>query len=240
VVSRGVIVNADDFGQSAGINRGVIEAHEHGIVTSASLMVRGVAASEAATYARARTGFSIGLHVDLYEWSREQGEWICLYDRVDNGEAAAVAKEIGEQIECFRDLLGRDPTHIDSHQHVHKADPARTILIERATTLGVPLRHFSPLVRHTGEFCGQAPDGRTIPGNITASHLAALLRGLPPGVTELGCHPGYADDVSTMYRHERVVEVQALCAAEVRRVFEETNVRLISFLDVSWVFSVSR
>jgi predicted glycoside hydrolase/deacetylase ChbG (UPF0249 family) len=86
VVSRGVIVNADDFGQSAGINRGVIEAHEHGIVTSASLMVRDVAASEAATYARARPGFSIGLHVDLSEWSRQQGEWICLYERVDNGD----------------------------------------------------------------------------------------------------------------------------------------------------------
>ena len=38
---RAVIVNADDFGQSAGINRGVIEAHERGVVTSASLMVAG-------------------------------------------------------------------------------------------------------------------------------------------------------------------------------------------------------
>lgn len=50
--SRFLIVNADDFGQSPGVNRGIIEAHEHGIVTSASLMVRWPAATEAAAYGR--------------------------------------------------------------------------------------------------------------------------------------------------------------------------------------------
>ena len=44
---RSLIVNADDFGQSRGVNRGVIEAHERGIVTSASLMVRWPAAESA-------------------------------------------------------------------------------------------------------------------------------------------------------------------------------------------------
>jgi len=47
-----LIVNADDFGQSTGINRGIIEAHERGVVTSASLMVRWPAAIDAAQYAR--------------------------------------------------------------------------------------------------------------------------------------------------------------------------------------------
>src|SRR5436190_23980393 len=64
---RAVIVNADDFGQSAGINRGIIEAHERGIVTSASLMVRWPAAPAAAAYACAHRGLSVGLHVDLGE-----------------------------------------------------------------------------------------------------------------------------------------------------------------------------
>ncbi len=50
---RYLIVNADDFGLSEGVNRGIIRAHEQGIVTSASLMVRGAAAAEAARYARA-------------------------------------------------------------------------------------------------------------------------------------------------------------------------------------------
>ena len=49
IAQRYLIVNADDFGQSPGINRGVIEAHENGIVTSASLMVRWPAAAEPGT-----------------------------------------------------------------------------------------------------------------------------------------------------------------------------------------------
>jgi hypothetical protein len=48
---RLLIVNADDLGCSRGVNRGIIEAHERGIVTSASLMVNRPAASEAAEYA---------------------------------------------------------------------------------------------------------------------------------------------------------------------------------------------
>src|SRR5256885_15259517 len=45
--ARHLIVNADDFGLSAGVNAGIIRAHEHGILTSASLMVRGAAAASA-------------------------------------------------------------------------------------------------------------------------------------------------------------------------------------------------
>ena len=57
-VDRILIVNADDFGQSPGVNAGVIEAHERGIVTSASMMVCWPAAAGAADYARARGSHS--------------------------------------------------------------------------------------------------------------------------------------------------------------------------------------
>src|SRR5206468_2930594 len=58
-----VVVNADDLGLSPGVNRGIIEAHERGIVTSASLMVRWPAAAEAAAYARSRPQLGVGLHL---------------------------------------------------------------------------------------------------------------------------------------------------------------------------------
>jgi predicted glycoside hydrolase/deacetylase ChbG (UPF0249 family) len=64
---RYLIVNADDFGQSDGINQGVVKAYERGIVTSASLMVRWPTASAAAVYARAHPDLSLGLHIDLGE-----------------------------------------------------------------------------------------------------------------------------------------------------------------------------
>ena len=72
---RQLIVNADDFGLSPGVNRGTVRAHEHGVVTSASLMVRGAAVAEAAAYARANPRLSVGLHLDLWEWECRDGEW---------------------------------------------------------------------------------------------------------------------------------------------------------------------
>src|SRR5437870_11469633 len=116
---RYLIVNADDFGQSPGVNRGIIEAHEHGIVTSTSLMVRWPAAAEAVEYVRKRPGFSLGLHIDLGEWVYRDENWTPLYQVVPLDDVAAVKEEISRQLAAFRNLAGRDPTHIDSHQHVH-------------------------------------------------------------------------------------------------------------------------
>ena len=62
---RRVIVNGDDFGASLGINRGIVEAHERGVLTSASLMVDGPAAPDAVARARANPALSVGLHLEL-------------------------------------------------------------------------------------------------------------------------------------------------------------------------------
>ena len=65
---------------------GVAEAHERGIVTSASLMVRWDAADTAAAYARSRPQLGVGLHLDLGEWVHRDGTWVALYERVDLGD----------------------------------------------------------------------------------------------------------------------------------------------------------
>ena len=125
---RYLIVNADDFGLSAGTNRGIFQAHEHGIVTSASLMVRQQAAAEAIEEARRFHKLSLGLHLDLGEWSYRDGEWRQVYQMVPADDMVAVEAEILRQIELFRQLAGRDPTHLDSHQHVHNHQPMRGCL----------------------------------------------------------------------------------------------------------------
>jgi predicted glycoside hydrolase/deacetylase ChbG (UPF0249 family) len=230
--SRAVIVNADDFGQSAGISRGIVEAHERGIVTSASLMVRWPAAAAAAAYARAHPRLSVGLHVDLGESIYRDGEWAALYERVDRCQAAAVEAEIRAQVSVCRELLQRDPTHLDSHQHIHTEEPARSILEGIAGELGVPLRHYSLRVQHEGRFYGQGRTGTPLAAGITAAHLIDLLRGLPDGITEVACHPGFADDLETMYRTERQVEVEALCDPAVRRAVRDGGIELIGFGDL--------
>src|SRR4030095_15505240 len=139
---RQLIVNADDFGQSRGINSGVIEAHKHGIVTSASLMVRWPHAREASDYARDRN-LSVGLHVDLGEWIFIDGQWTVLYEVVQAQDAAAVRDEVERQLNRFRELLDREPTHLDSHQHVHRDEPAHSIVLGLADDIGIPCRGYS-------------------------------------------------------------------------------------------------
>src|SRR6185503_13954375 len=77
---RSLIVNADDFGLSPGVNAGVARTHEQGILTSASLMVRRPAAAAAAEYAQGTPALGVGLHVDLGEWARIDGEWKAVYE----------------------------------------------------------------------------------------------------------------------------------------------------------------
>lgn len=226
---RYLIVNADDFGLSEGVNRGIIEAHERGIVTSASLMVRGAAVEEAARYARLHPALSLGLHLDLCEWIYKDGAWEPLYEVVPFEDGVAVAAEVSSQIESFRQIAGLEPTHLDSHQHVHRSEPLRSMMIEAANRLGVPLRHHSPLITYSGSFYGQTAKGEPYPEGISLDWLLDIIRALPAGVTELGCHPGFSNNLESTYRLEREEEVRVLCDAHVREVIRAEGIELCSF-----------
>ena len=229
---RCLIVNADDFGQSPGVNRGIITAHEHGIVTSASLMVRWPAAAEAAALASEYPLLSVGLHVDLGEWRYLDGSWIPAYVVVSIDDRAAVVAQIARQLDSFHRLVGQAPTHLDSHQHVHRDEPVRSVLLEAARELGVPLRHFSPDVEYCGSFYGQTNRNEPYPFGISVEGLTQLLHSLPLGTTELGCHPGEGADLDSMYCAERSDEIRVLCDPRIRDTLRTSSIRLQSFHDI--------
>ena len=228
---RGLIVNADDLGLSEGVNRGIFEAHDHGIVTSASLMVRGAAAEAGVAGAVQRPALAIGLHVDLGEWRFADGAWEATYEVVDCHDPDEVHHEVSEQLARFQVLVGRDPTHIDSHQHVHREPVVAAVLADVSQRLGVPLRGAGP-IGYLGAFYGQLSKGEPYPEGITVDHLVQLIKGLPAGVTELGCHPGYADASTSVYAEERFLELQALCDPLVTQAVERGCVRLLSFANL--------
>jgi predicted glycoside hydrolase/deacetylase ChbG (UPF0249 family) len=229
---RRAIVNADDFGFSSGINRGIVEAHERGVVTSASLMVGRPGAAAAGGYARANAALGVGLHLELPAprppWGRSPSR-------------ASVAEACRRQLDRFRELVGADPTHLDSHRHRHRREPARTVVAGMATELGVPARDIGPGVRHRGDFYGQSYGFHSTRPNheaIGVDALVALLEELPAGVTEICCHPGYAEDLEPSvrrepYREERALEVRTLCDDRVRLAIERVGVDLCSFRELA-------
>ncbi len=231
VAARFLIVNADDLGLSEGVNAGIVAAHERGIVTSASLMVRQPAALDAVRRVEPHPVLAIGLHIDIGQWDYQGGEWVVAYQHCPPEDAAAVEAECRRQLEAFQELLGRDPTHLDSHQHTHMEEPVGSVAERLAAELGIPLRGRT--IRYEGGFYGQSGKGKPWPDGITAEHLIELIEALPEGWTELGCHPGVGvGGEESSYAPERERELNTLCDRRVKAAIAGEKVELRSFAEV--------
>jgi predicted glycoside hydrolase/deacetylase ChbG (UPF0249 family) len=219
--ARYLIVNADDLGASKGVNRGILEAHGRGIVTSASLMVDMPASEQFAAGQAQASGLSVGLHVTL---TNEDAE--LLFD-VDGCRA-----ELERQLARFQRLLGRSPTHLDSHHNVHLEEPLSELFQEIARERELPLRGFSP-ARYFADFYGQW-DGETHLEQVSVESLSQMLENeVGPGVTEFGLHPGYAGGgFESSYLYEREAELRTLCDPAIRARVDELGIRLIGFTEL--------
>lgn len=228
-VPRKLIVNADDLGYTPLTSAGIFAAWRGGIVTSASLMVLRPAAAEAARQAAAEGFTDLGLHLDLGEWTCRGGEWRQLYEVVRHDDAAGVKDECERQLDRFRELVGRDPTHLDSHQHVHRDEPGRSVARDMAGRLGIALRDASATIAYEGGFYGQHGDGQEAPECLSEEAILGILARARAGCVELGCHPGLDPDLETMYCHERIREVEVLCTPGLRERIAAAGFVLTTF-----------
>lgn len=221
---RYLIVNADDFGASRGVNRGILEAHRDGILTSTSWMADMPAAAEAAAERRRSPGLSVGLHAQF----TDEGERAV----VDFDDRAACRAVLWWQFERFVESFGRLPTHLDSHHNVHRDARLLPLFVELSERHGLPLRGHSP-ARYFSSFYGQW-DGETHLEQVSVENLLRMLEAeAREGVTELSCHPGYVDsEFRSLYAVEREVELRTLCDPCVRPFLEERGIRLIGFGDL--------
>jgi predicted glycoside hydrolase/deacetylase ChbG (UPF0249 family) len=213
--TRYLIVNGDDLGMSLGVNRGIIEAHRNGVLTSASLMVNRPAAQEAATVARELPHLSVGLHLELHRGAR--------------ADLRAVAHQ---QLDRFEHLTGHPPTHIDSHRDIHQRPDVLPLVLELARRLGVPVRGHS-LVHCVTAFYGQW-GGENHPEQVSVDNLIRLLNAeVADSVTELVCHPGYPDgEFDSSYAGMREVEARTLCDPLVPKILARACIRLVGFRDL--------
>lgn len=221
---RWLIVNGDDFGASAGVNRGILEAHRRGILTSASLMVNMPGSAEAAALAREAPSLCVGVHVNL---TNEGGEPI-----VELDDAPACRAELERQLARFHELTGRAPTHLDSHHNVHRRAALLPLFVDLASRHALPLREHSP-ARYFSSFYGQW-GGESHFEQIGVDALARMLRTeLGEGVTELACHPGYVDPgFESSYHVEREAELRTLCDPSLPGTLGELGFRLIGFAEL--------
>jgi chitin disaccharide deacetylase len=229
---RFVIFNADDFGYSHGINRGILRAHDEGVVTSTTLIVNGTAVAEAVALARSRPTLSVGLHVNF------TNEANCFVDLED---PRAIRAELRKQFEQYRSLLGSLPTHLDSHQHIHRDRRVRPFFEELAEEFALPLRDKPPVV-FKGGFYAQWEYGLSDPSKVSLAAIEGILRKeLGQGIYEMSCHPGYVDpDFECVYHEDRERELETLCDPRLKTILDEAGIELIGYRDLALAVTALR
>jgi predicted glycoside hydrolase/deacetylase ChbG (UPF0249 family) len=222
-VHKYLIINADDFGASTGVNRGILECHTRGVVTSTSLMVTGRAVLEAVGMSRDHPALAVGLHWDVC--GEDEREF-------DTDDLPAVRDEFRRQLDEFHRLLGRLPTHVDSHRHVHREEHVMPVFRELVAPLGVPLRDDGR-VNFVGGFYAQWEWKVTNLEYVSVPFLQRLLREeVPLGWTEVSCHPGYrSPDYAAVYLSEREAEVRTLTDPRTRETIRDLGIHLVSYAD---------
>ncbi|HET8647582.1 MAG TPA: carbohydrate deacetylase [Vicinamibacteria bacterium] len=246
--AKRLIVNADDLGRTPGINQGIFEAHDKGVVTSATLMVNHPAARAVPELSARHPGLGIGLHVALTGGvpasPREhvpslvdgQGRLPSAPDGLAGAQAEHVLAEARAQLRRFREIMGREPTHFDSHHHSHRRPVVLEALLTLAWETGLPVRNVSEeagrtLARENVPTTDRFVDGFYDQG-ATMENLLRILVEVPPGTTELMCHPARVDDElrgSSSYADSRERELALLTDREVRQQVQALGIRLIHF-----------
>lgn len=198
-----LIVNADDFGYSYSINKGIIEAHTKGIITSTSVMVDAIAADEA----RDLTKFpdlSIGLHFEVKE-------------------IVNVKVELERQIDKFIAIVGRSPDHLDTHKGHTTDEGIKEVLEDYAKAHNIPIRIFS--AKHIGSFGINSSD-------CSVARLKRSIDETTEEYNELMTHAGYSDDYlreHSSYSDPREEELKSICSPEIREYIQENGLILINW-----------
>jgi chitin disaccharide deacetylase len=245
---RLLIVNADDLGRTAGINEGIFAAHRDGIVTSATLMVAYPAAEPAAAALSEHPELGVGLHVQLTggrptlpaervpSLVDEEGRLPRNPERIAGFAAADVLAEVEGQLERFLALVGRPPTHLDSHHHSHRLPVVLEALIEVARRHRLPVRNSSPAIARRLREAGVATTDRFVErffGEDTGlDTLVSVLAEIEPGSTELMCHPARVDDelrADSTYLDDRERELATLTDPAAREAVVRYHLRPATF-----------
>ena len=218
---RTLVVNADDFGFTRGVNEGIVYAHRNGVLTATTLMATGAAFDHAVALVRETPTLDIGCHLVLVGGAGFPPT-VAALARALALRRIRVYDELRAQMEKIFDA-GIRPSHLDTHKHTHLFPPVLDAVARLSREFdvpwvrrpfdfpmnagGVPLatrvasgafgllrgRFGRVLSQHGCRMTGHFA-GFRVTGRFDAAELARLIRRLPEGSTEFMCHPGFCTD----------------------------------------------
>jgi len=222
-----LIVNADDFGYREGINKGIIYAHQKGVVSSASLFVEREGSQEAVILAKENPSLALGIHLDLdrfFEIDHAKG---IVVSWLNNSMVSTetLKSEIRRQMDKFFSF-GFTPDHIDSHHHSHLVPDVFETVCQIAKEYKVSVvRLFKKFYSQENNFEQTTKIAKSYDivfpdhfiegwywGNIDEDY----------GVAELMTHPGYGE----LWRE---AELAHCCQQQIKEYLNNQHIELANF-----------
>jgi predicted glycoside hydrolase/deacetylase ChbG (UPF0249 family) len=255
---KSLIVNADDFGFTKDVNRGIVEAHRNGILTATTLMAVGKEFDDAVRLAQENPTLDIGCHLVLVG---EPGFPDTVAQLITAVRKMPVYDLLAAQVRKIVDA-GIAPTHLDTHKHTHLLPPVLDAVARISEEFKIPwvrrpfdfpmeaggigwkkkavsramsfarARFHRVLTKHGCRFTDHFA-GFQVTGNYTAAYLVKLIEELPEGSTEFMCHPGILTEelrnAKTRLKESRESELRALTDPNVREALKSHRVKLTNY-----------
>lgn len=247
-----LIINADDFGLTAGVSEGIIFAMKEGIVTSTTVMMNMPAAKKGIRKALKEGITKMGVHLTLTCGKPVVGKnkILSLVDKEGSfykkiamlpfpPNFKELEIELRAQIEKFLGT-GMKLTHFDSHHHIQRYSNLKVLVGMLAKEYDVPLRHtnenekkyFTSMGLETPAFFSEDFYG----SNISSESFKRIINSFPDGTIEIITHPGFIDEEikkTSTYSKERLQESKILTSTEIKTWVLENNIRLIDYEGLS-------
>lgn len=248
-----LIMNADDYGYTEGVNYGIIEAYQRGIVRSTTLMANMPGFTQAVALAKENPGLGVGVHLTLTTGApilhshktivSEQGDFIKIKKALADGlpiDLSEVKNELFAQVEKVY-ASGIKPTHLDSHHHSHGEAAILPIVAEIANYYHLPIRYVEPNHKNIVHINARGIDAFSVDFFDKTATYEQLIHIIQNAITqghqslEIMCHPAFLDHsilTNSSYNIPRTEELFLLTTPGLEDHLRSMGVELANFKTV--------
>lgn len=244
-MAKYLIVNADDFGLTSGVNQGIITSFKNGIVTSTTLMVNMPGFKSAVELAHQFPELAVGLHLNLtYGVPLSPPEMIPSIvdhegrftknhiEKIKNeANRNEIEKELRAQLDRFLNT-GLPLSHIDTHHHLHQSERILNLVSAIALEFHVPVRCLQEDALIQRGIPSSARFVNFFGDQEGVQRLLRIIDNLSDGFTEIPCHPGRVDEeliaLSTL-TYIRELELRAITDPRVVKAVQSAGITLTNY-----------
>lgn len=240
-----LIINADDFGYSKGVNLGIIESYKNGIVTSTTMMTNMPDADHAAKLAKENPELGVGVHLvldcgfpindNVHSLIDDEGKFY-KFDKVLNlAESDDIEKEFTSQIEKFLSY-GLNPTHLDSHHHIHSQEKVFPIVEKLANKYKLPIRNLKNNIKKSHLNLVDYFEESFYGDDLTVDSIIKILDKVNQfEIIEMMTHPAYIDESvlkGSSYNLQRAKELSILIDKRTQLEILNRGIQLVSYKEI--------